>query len=320
MNLTDLAFLNPLDIPLNSIGGYASIMKLIAFPILGAMFVTVLVQNQVSVIKGEESQLQKILVKTGLIILGLVLYRHLYTKIVAINEIIGMTLCNQSDYAKFQTILTSFASQKANITFTKVSVEGLIASITIFGAVLAQTVFGIIRYFILAILYVVGPLALVAGLMPATAGMTKGWFRKVLQVSFWIVVLKAIESIMLALRMEQVLNSDAGTFAYLVVSGVMLVMIVLIPTLSEAILSDANMGAIASAATGIMTAYGTKAAMASWKGSKASVTGAHAFAAAASNHPWTQAVKNRLSSFKKPAAPGGPSPDNSAPNNPQPKR
>lgn len=317
MNLTDLAFLNPLDIPGSMIGGYAGIMKLIAFPVLAALFVVAVIQDQVYMLKGNQSDLRKILWRLVLIFLGLVLYRHIFIKIVAINQIIGMTLCNQSDYAKFQAILTSFAAQKSSITFMKVSVEGLIASVSIFGAVLAETIFGIIRYFILAILYVIGPLALAAAILPGTMGMLKGWFKKVLQVSFWIVILKAIEAIMLSLRMEQMMTPDSGAFSYLIVSGTLLVMICLIPTLSEAILSDGNLGAVASAATGLMTAYGTKAALMSWKGAGLGAKGINAAAAGLAAHPWTQKARSFLES-RLPATKKAPATENA--DTQQPKR
>lgn len=259
MTVSELAYLDPLSIPDTPIGGYASVMKILALGLFGFLFVCAILNEQVKMIGGEPGEMGKIVKRGVLILIGIVLYRYIFTKIVAICQIIGMSLCSMEDYSKFQSVLTAFGTKVSTGNILQLGVVNLSAGLFTLAAIIAEAIFGIIRYFFLAILYVIGPLAMVTAMLPATASMMKGWFKKVLQISFWIIIVRATEAIMLSLRMEQALTGSNSTMDFMVMSGVLIAMIILTPTLTEAVLSDANLGAMTGAVTGMLAAGGAHA-------------------------------------------------------------
>ena len=260
MSISELAFLDPLTIP-DTLGGYTSIMKIIAYAVFTGLFIMALLNEQVKGIN-EEPEYGKVIKRAVLVMCGMALYRLLFMKIVALNQIIGMSLCSMEDYSKFQAMLAAFGTKASSGTFVTMGVNNFFAGMFTLAAILGESIFGIIRYFFLAILYIIGPLAIVSAMLPATAGIMKGWFKKVLQVSFWIVIIRATEAIMLSLRMEQALTGSSSSMDFMIVSGVLVVMIFLTPTLSEAVLSDGNIGAVLGAGMAFATIWSARAAMA----------------------------------------------------------
>jgi hypothetical protein len=277
--------IDPLTIPV-TMSTYCGVMKSIAVIIFGAFFVVAVLDNQIKMVGGGEGEMRKILRRAVVVLAGIVLYRHIFSKIVALNEIISMSLLDLGDFAKFKTLLVAHLDQQT-VSFIKLDIATAVTALFLFIAVIAETLLQYFRYILLSILYVLGPLAIVCGMLPKAADLTKGWFTTLLQVSFWVIILRATQAVMLSIGLEQVLN-NGEIMGYLFVSVLITVMVFYTPLISERLVSGANislMGGIAmtaatvamtkfashpvtKAGAGVVKAAGLKGAAVAWTGTR----------------------------------------------------
>lgn len=285
MTAKSIPLLDPLTIP-SAMSIYGGTMARIAGFVFAAFFVVALLDNQVKMIGGDEGELRKIFRRAALVFCGLVLYRHIFLKIVALNEVISMCLLNLEEFAKFRTLLLAHLEQQS-VSLLRMNIATIVTTLFLFSAAIAEALLQYFRYIILAILYVIGPLAIVCGMLPKASGFTKGWFTTLLQVSFWVIILRATQAVMLSIGLEQVLN-NGEIMGYLFVSVLITVMVFYTPLISERLLSGANislMGGIAMAATtvamtkfaahpdtkaggGVVKRAGVRGAAAVWAGTR----------------------------------------------------
>jgi len=258
MTVKSMPLLDPLTIP-SAMSIYGGTMARIAGFVFAALFVIALLDNQVKMIGGDDGGLRKIFRRAVLVFCGLVLYRHIFLKIVALNEVISMCLLNLDEFSKFRTLLLAHLDQQA-VSLLRMNIATAVTTLFLFSAAIAETLLQYFRYIILAILYVIGPLAIVCGMLPKASELTKAWFSTLLQVSFWVIVLRASQAVMLSIGLEQVLN-NGEIMGYLFVSVLITAMVFFTPLISERLLSGANislMGGIGmTAATVAMTKFAT---------------------------------------------------------------
>lgn len=295
MNTIYMPVIDPLTIPF-SMSTYAGVMKTIAVGTFGIFLVIALLMEQARAIKGKETpDIRGVLVKAGFVFAGLVLYRHIFGKIVAFNEVIAMSLLNLEDFAKFKTLLAGHLD-KLPTSVLKMTFNSFLVTGFIYTSMIGEVVLQYFRYVLLALLYVLGPLAFVSALLPEAARLTKGWFVTLLQVSFWIVILRVTQAVMLSINIEQVLT-NGDMMGYLFVTVLMTALIFFTPLISERLLSGSNislMGGVAMAAgTAMLTKIATHPVT---KGSVSGLGGAAKGAAVAaykgmSEHPWAAALR-----------------------------
>ena len=258
MIASTMPIIDPLTIPY-TMSAYCGVMKSISVIVFGAFFVVAVLDNQVKMAAGEDGEMRRILRRAVLVFAGIVLYRHIFSKIVALNEIISMSLLDMGDFAKFKTLLIAHLDQQT-VSLIKLDIATAVTALFLFIAVIAETLLQYFRYILLSILYVLGPLAIVCGMLPKASDLTKGWFTTLLQVSFWAIILRATQAVMLSIGLEQVLN-NGEIMGYLFVSVLMTVMVFYTPLISERLLSAANislMGGVAlTAGTVAMTKFYT---------------------------------------------------------------
>jgi len=301
MNTIYMPVIDPLAIPY-SMSTYAGVMKIIAAGAFGLFLVIALITEQAKALKGDQPpKIREILVRAGLIFAGLVLYRHIFAKIVAFNEVIAMSLLSLEDFAKFKVLLTSHLD-KLPTSVLKMTFNSFLVTGFIYASMIGEVVLQYFRYILLALLYILGPLAFVTALLPETARLTKGWFITLLQVSFWIVILRVTQAVMLMMNIEQTL-SNGDVMGYLFVTVLMTALVFFTPLISERLLSGSNislMGGIAMAAgTAMLTKIATHPAT---KGTTAGIgRGVAAAYKGMSEHPWGEAF-SRFTRAAKPAA------------------
>jgi hypothetical protein len=262
-------FVDPLSMPQTTLGVYAGVAKSIAYILFGGFFTFAIITKQIKLIAGKDVDLKETLWKAGLIMVGLVLYNYIFLKIIAMNEVISMSLIDLEDFGKFTTVLKNQLTD-SSISLINFNVGNAIATMFLFISTIAEEILLHLRYVILAILYIIGPLALVAGILPSTVALTKGWFKTLLQVSFWIIILRIIQTTMLSINIEQALGGNSSFLEYGFVAVLLTIMTFMVPIISEKLLSGANMGMMAGVAMGAMAGIGGK--LMSTSGGKA-VTG-----------------------------------------------
>jgi len=241
---------------------YTTITKAVAFALIPVLFIAGIVIEQAKVIKGEKPEYLKLIFNTLAITIALTgLYTWLFMKIIAICEAAAMSIFDYGDWYEFKSLLSSVKQDKG-VSLFSIKIMELISSSFIIFATVAESVFEITRYSMLCVMYVVGPLAFVAGIFPATRSMLKGWFVNVFQISFWIVTLRILEATMLSLKLENQI-SGGEPLSLIMVTALFMALIAMTPLITAKLLSGNNLGVIGSTAMTIAGAtaikYGGKA-------------------------------------------------------------
>lgn len=288
-----MPILDPLTIP-SAMSIYGATMSRIAACVFAALFVIALLDDQVNMAGGEDGGMRRILRRAIIVFCGLALYRHIFLKIVALNEIISMCLLNLEEFAKFRTLLLAHLEQQT-VSLLRMNIATAVTMLFLFGAAIAETLLQYFRYIILAILYVIGPLAVVCAMLPKAFSLTKAWFTTLLQVSFWVIVLRAAQAVMLSIGLEQVLN-NGEIMGYLFVSVLITAMTFFTPLISERLLSGANISLMGGMAMMAGSAVMGKIAMHPvTKGAAVSIgSAARAAYNGAARHKWADTLNNVL--------------------------
>ncbi|MFH1414914.1 MAG: hypothetical protein ABIH89_02365 [Elusimicrobiota bacterium] len=255
---------------------YAYISKLIAITLIPLLIILNESHSVIEATKGTSSSTPAHgFVRIILIIIGLFTFRHIFLKIVALFEAIAMSLFDTTDWWVFREKLAASGEQFSTSLF-KISMQNAIAVSAIMLASIVEIILNVVRFVLLSILYVLGPLALVSGIYIKTARLLGGWFTNLVQISFWIVMLRIVQAVMLSLDVTYTITHGSKS-EYIMVSAVLIILIVSIPALTARILSGQNLGLLGSAAVGLAAAgvikYGTGAARTVVSGTKGAYAG-----------------------------------------------
>lgn len=255
---------------------YAYISKLIAIILIPLLLILNESHFIIEATKGTSSSTPSHgIVRIILIIIGLFTFKHIFLKIVALFEAIAMSLFDTTDWWVFREKLAGTGEQFSTSLF-KISMQNAIAVFTIMLASIVEIMLNVVRFVLLSILYVLGPLALVSGIYLKTSRILGGWFTNLVQISFWIVMLRIVQAVMLSLDVNYTITHGSKS-EYIMVSAVLIVLIVSIPVLTSRILSGQNLGLLGSAAVGLATAgvmkYGAGAAKTAVGGAKRAYAG-----------------------------------------------
>ena len=162
-----------------------------------------------------------------------------------------------------------------------------------------------IRYVILSLLFVVGPIAWVFGLSDVGMGAVRGWFRNTWQVSFWLVVFSTVKAAIIPLGLSAFQSGVVSGIAVSVVFAFVIVtMVLLIPTLTAAIFSDSNLHSIGSALTGAIVSFATlRSVVSTGSGVHKGIWGAAGFGAGIKSAYGAGGMKGVLKALASPKGP-----------------
>lgn len=257
------------------------IIKSIAYILFPILFVLHVLQWIVSSAQTSSSDgisnWYRTIFRAILIFIALAWYRHIFMKIVALSEVIAMSLIDTGKVSELIIFLTKQSESyvEGAIGGTTGKVLGTIAGIAnafkpkVFllgflatAVAIAEPVLLTIRYALLSILYVFGPIAIVGNMFKYTKIILKGWFNNLIQISFWIVILRILESVMLSLQIQSLAQrgSFSDILAWIIICTIFLGLIIMTPILTAKIFSGDNLGEVgsmaAAAATIVTTKYG----------------------------------------------------------------
>lgn len=191
---------------------YASVTWLLAVGVVvPCLFVLAVVGEQARfAASGEEPRFMNIIWRALLVSLVLVCYRYLFDKMVWFCQEIGNAVVN---YDRWMDTVGAFygaaeLNGRVNILALNLSAVGMwVMSIT---AMLAESVFNIVRYLFLAALYIVGPLVIAGAVYPPVAMLLKNWFMLTFKVSFWIVVVRVFQAAILQFNVVSLTELSTG--------------------------------------------------------------------------------------------------------------
>jgi hypothetical protein len=159
------------------------------------------------------------------------------------------------------------ALQERNLEMTSINILrwGKTWMLALSGAIvlIAEDVFLLLRYALLCILYVLSPLAFVFAVYKPTRKMLGGWFSNVFIISFWIVTMRIVESIIISLNIDFAKAGSGDIIPITVLNVFFIIMIILVPVISSKIFSNEHLGTVGSLALGAATAIGANISKAS---------------------------------------------------------
>lgn len=221
----------------------------IAMVCIPFLFSAAIVTEQAKVIKGERPEYVDIIWTTVWVSLGMILYRFIFTKILAFGESVGMCLMNYGDWAGFMGVLNQKFSEFQEISLLNTGISEILLAISLAIILVAEDIFNVIRFMFLSVLYVIGPIALVSAIYRPIRTFTKNWFLTTFQVSFWVVILRVFQTTLLSFQTTQLIQQNDLSNTIIVCVSIILA-IVSIPILTSKLLSIQNLGMLSSALGG----------------------------------------------------------------------
>ncbi|PKK86426.1 MAG: hypothetical protein CVT48_01105 [Thermoplasmata archaeon HGW-Thermoplasmata-1] len=187
------------------------------------------------------------------VMLGLTMYRTLFLAVVSICQVLSYYMFSMDKWSEMQTVLKQ-AQEKSFFDFMKLSPNDLIVSLL---SVLTQTIehiFNIIRYMLLALFYVFGPIVFATTLWPGKEKALTGWFKNLFIVSAWILVLRALQGTFVAILFAAQIIPDGGIgdlkltdVNFIVLTTTYIILIIATPSLTDILLSGEGLGHLGSA-------------------------------------------------------------------------
>ena len=249
--------LNPLEIP-QVTATYITAVFAIAGAFIPILFMFQVLAEQKKLMLGEKPEYARVLINTSLILIGFfLLYKWTFLKIVSACEAIAWSMQNAKDWSDFVAAIS--ANQSASITIVKLNFPTIVAALLTLVIQTIEGVFLTVRYIFLCILYIVGPLAFISALTSKTREFFKGWLTSLVQISFWVIPYKIMQ-VLLLIVYQQIIQSGGGLTDTIMIGIIITLITVSIPSLTAALLSQGNLGTMATmvmaGATAISMRYG----------------------------------------------------------------
>jgi hypothetical protein len=195
--------------------------------------------------------------KVVAVFIGIFMYKTIFLSIVCLFQVISFLVFSMEDWGRIQVILNNFQVSGSLLTIS-------IDKVFLFGAkylsTLIEEIFMVVRYAFLSVLYMIGPFAFVFALYNKTSGIIKGWFKNVFEISFWIVVLRILQSVYACAGMLGINSPDSiPPSQYLILTVTYIVLVILVPVITSKIVSGGLLSPLASIAIGAATSLATYA-------------------------------------------------------------
>lgn len=225
---------------------YLSPVWLISFALLPLVFVTAILTEQAKLIKGETPRYNSVIWSTVLVIFGMFLYRYIFTKIVALCEGISMAIINTGDWNAFTSIIQNTQTKYGLFQLLNMNFISFLHGLSTTLLLIVEVIFLIVRYVFLSILFIIGPVAFAFAIYEPTRLMIKAWFLSVFQVSFWIIVFRIMQAVLLSFNLASYIEGGNIFIAIAATLGFVF-MAIITPAFTSKLFSGQNIGLLGSA-------------------------------------------------------------------------
>src|SRR4051812_31481821 len=172
-----------------TMGSLKSLSFVIAFALIGLLTPLEVIHQNIRAMEGRNSY-TSLFVRLGLVFVGILLYDRIFDFFVKTSTIIEFSILSEDKWSELLAQLAQFfETRKLTLLSSLPLVFTWVAS---FLALLAQSIMYWVRYCLLSVLYFVGPVAFTFNLFEPTSFLPKAWFKNVIQLSLWPVVMKII--------------------------------------------------------------------------------------------------------------------------------
>ncbi|MFH1367869.1 MAG: hypothetical protein ABII64_01955 [Elusimicrobiota bacterium] len=251
MDFLSLTSMDPATIPL-SMKLFFGIVKPLAYLAVIPLFILAILDENAKLLQNDIPNYSGVVFKAAAVIMGLFLYNSIFMSIVALCQAASFMVFSMEDWSRMQSIIESF---RVSGTFMTLTPDKIMLFFTKYLSSLVEEVFLVIRYAILSLLYMIGPFAFVFALYKRIGNILGGWFKNVVQVAFWIISLRILQSVFVSIGALAIVNNQQIPPAqYLIFTVTYFVLVLSVPAITSQIFVGGVLGPIASIAMGASTA------------------------------------------------------------------
>ncbi len=248
-------FTDVLQIPTLFEGLHASVQQIAFLLVLPILIMAVLHENLIQM-EGEGNYaglFVRVLVVLGL----LILYKSFFIMITHGMDLLSKTIMPDQEFNHVvKTIFTEIQKNKdfGVFNFFKAALINTISYSTYLLTYIAYTILIWLRFMLLSVLYVAGPILIVFGIFPKTAGALHSWLKSLIQISAWIVTLSLLVRTASYMDLMSIYSLDNVNTVSIVTANVLFVLLfVFTPAITSALISEGSIGNIGSTMIGIGT-------------------------------------------------------------------
>ncbi|MFA5858191.1 MAG: hypothetical protein WC955_03915 [Elusimicrobiota bacterium] len=223
----------------------------ISVMIFSLVFVVSLLTEQANLISDGKSNLKSVLWNSVLTFFCLLVYRYLFRKIISFCELSAMCILSTDKWFEFMTVAVNLAkTDSAPGSFLSINITTFVMNIVLLVSIAIEEIFNFIRFIFLLVLYITGPICISFYLWKPTSGFFGGWLLSTFQVSFWIVILRIMQTAYLSFNTVAILQSGDPLLT-IVFSICMIAMFVLTPVFTANLLSGQTVSTLGTAVIGL---------------------------------------------------------------------
>lgn len=249
-------FTNVLQIPNLFEGIYLSVRHiafLLVLPVLGA---AILHENVMQF--EDKNNYTGIFVRLILVLGLLLIYDRFFTMVTYGTDLLSKSIMPEREFDQvIKSIFTEIKAYKdlGIFNFFKGAMISGVTYITYLLTYVAYTVLIWLRFMLLSLIYMTGPILIVFGIYPKMSGALDSWMRSLFQVSFWIVTLSLLVRIASYMNLLAVYHiQNVNTVSIVTANVLFICLFVFTPVITSSLLSGGSIGAVGSTMIGVATA------------------------------------------------------------------
>ena len=193
-----------------------------------------------------------------LVVLGLlIIYDRFFVMVTSGTDLLSKAVMPENE---FQNVLKSIYTQVQKnqdfgiFSLFKGALLNSITYVTYMLTFIAYTVLTWLRFMLLSLIYISGPILIVFGIYHKTAGTMNAWLKSLFQVSSWVVTLSLLVRIASYMNLMAIYSMDKVNTVSIVTANVLFVLLfAFTPAITSSLLSEGSIGNIGSTMIGIAT-------------------------------------------------------------------
>jgi hypothetical protein len=249
-------FTDVLQIPSLYEGLYVSILRIAFLLVLPVMVIAILHENTIQ-IEGRGNY-TGFFIRLGLILGLLVIYKSFFSAVTYGTDLLAKTIMPDQEFKSI--VQTIFSEVKKNtdfgtFNFLKGALLGSITYLTYASTYVSYTVLIWLRFMLLSLLYIAGPILIAFGIYHKTSGPLASWMKSLFQVSFWTVTLSLLIRIVSYMNLLSIYNLDHVNMISVITANVLFVLLfIFTPAITSSLITEGSIGTIGSTMIGMATA------------------------------------------------------------------
>ena len=249
-------FTDVLQIPTLFDGLFISIQRIGFLLVLPILAIAILHENLMAI--EDKSDYRALFVRVISVLGLLILYKQFFIIVTSGMDLVSETIMPRAEFQHvIQSIFTEITNHKDFGVFNllKGALIGSATYITYALTFIAYTVLIWLRFMLLALLYIAGPILVVFGIYHKTAGVLSSWLKSLFQVSAWSVTLSLLVRIASYMNLMAIYNLPTTNAISVISANVLFVLLfVFTPAITRSLIHEGAIGNVGSTMIGIATA------------------------------------------------------------------